>query len=141
VPSPVRRVYSAINRKKTGAESAFAGTKLTPMAGELTMKSMERIISIMRLWMGFNSFSRVLDIGSGQGKPNCHFAATVNPELNVGIEIVPLRWLQANHNLIMVCDKALSGEVPFPNCYFKLGSVRDVGSLDPFTHVYMFSTG
>jgi len=141
VPSTVRRVYSAINRKKTGAESAFAGTKLTPPAGEVTMNSMQQIVYVMQSRMGFNSSSRVLDIGCGQGKPNCHFAASVNPVLNVGIEIVPWRWFQAISNLIKVCDKALSGEIPYPNCYFKLGNIRDVGSFDPFTHLYMFSKG
>jgi len=141
IPAPIRRLYSAVNTKKTGAESAFAGYKRTPIAGELTMTSMNRITFCMTKFMSFDKTSRVLDIGCGQGKPNLHFALAVNPSMSVGIEIVPWRWYQATTNLIKVCDKALVGEIPFPNCYFKRGNIREVSSLDPFTHVYMFSTG
>ena len=141
VLSPVRRLYSVLNHKKTGAECAYAGEKLTPIAGEITKASMHRITTFMKLSMSFNHTSRVVDIGCGQGKPNLHFAVAVGPELNVGIEIIPWRWYQATTNLLKVCDVALDGDLPFPNCYFKRGNIREAESLDPFTHIYMFCTG
>ena len=141
VPSPVRKLYSMINRKKTGAESAYAGEKVTPIAGELTTLSMQRVIDIMRTRMNFDTNSRVINIGCGQRKPSLHFAATVNPTLNVGIEIVPWRWYQATTNLKKIYDASLAGKVAHPNCFFQLGNIRKVRSLDPFTHIYMFSTG
>lgn len=139
--SPIRRLYSVINQKKTGAENAFAGYKLTPIAGEITKSSMTRVINIMRTRMYFNSDSRVIDIGCGQGKPNLHFAVAVNPSFNVGIEIVPWRWYQATTNLRKAFDLSLTGKIPNPNCSFELGNIRKVKTLNPFTHIYMFSTG
>jgi len=106
IATPIRQAYSIINTKKTGAECAFAGEKLTPIAGEITMSSMERIIESMRKLTNFNSSSRIIDIGCGQGKPNFHFAIAVNPVLNVGIELVPMRWFQATSNLTKLCDRA-----------------------------------
>jgi hypothetical protein len=141
VPSPIRRLYSVINRKKTGAESAYAGDKLTPIAGEVTEHSMQRIVQIMMQLMHFDASSRVIDIGCGQGKPSLHFAFAVNPSFNVGIEIVPWRWYQATTNLTKVCDESLRGKLPYPNCFFELGNIRRAKSFDPFTHIYMFSTG
>jgi len=141
ISTPIRQAYSVVNTKKTGAETAFAGEKLTPIAGEITMSSMDRIINLMKKYTHFDSCSRIIDIGCGQGKPNFHFAIAVNPSLNVGIEIVPLRWFQATTNLIRLCDKALEGKIPYPNCYLLLGNIRDAAILDPFTHIYMFSTG
>jgi len=141
VVSPVRKLYSIINKKKTGAECAYAGYKLTPIAGEITTASMERIIHCMKRHMHFDSSSRVLDIGSGQGKPSLHFAVAVNPSFNVGVELIPWRWYQAIINLTKACDASLMGKIPFPNCFFELGNIREVKSFDPFTHIYMFSTG
>ena len=91
--------------------------------------------------MHFNSDSRVIDIGCGQGKPNLHFAVAVNPSFNVGIEIVPWRWYQATTNLRKAFDLLLTGKIPNPNCSFELGNIRKVKTLNPFTHIYMFSTG
>jgi len=105
------------------------------------MNSMERIIESMKKLTNFNSSSRVIDIGCGQGKPNFHFAIAVNPILNVGIELVPMRWFQATTNLTKLCDRALEAKIPYPNCYLELGNIRDCTVLDPFTHIYMFSTG
>jgi len=139
--SPVRKLYSLINTRKTGADSAFGGQNITPIAGEITTCSMDRIIKQMQILMKLDRCSRILDIGSGQGKPNLHFSAAVNPSLNVGVEVIPLRWYQAVLNLTKVCDASLLGKSFYPNCVFVLGNIREAGSFDPFTHIYMFSTG
>jgi len=91
--------------------------------------------------MNFDRTSKVIDLGCGQGKPSLHFAIAVNPCFNVGIEIVPWRWYQAILNLSKASDSSLIGNLPYPDCYFELGNIRDVQTFDPFTHVYMFSTG
>jgi len=139
--SPVRKIYSLINTNKTGADSAFGGQDITPMAGEITSSSMDRIVKQMQKLMFFDSSSRVLDIGCGQGKPSLHFAATVNPTLNVGVEVIPMRWYQAILNLTKACDASLIGNLFYPKCMFELGNIRTAKSLDPFTHIYMFCTG
>ena len=139
--SPVRKLYSLINTRKTGADSAFGGQNITPISGEITTSSMDRIIKQMQILMKLGRCSRVLDIGSGQGKSNLHFSAAVNPSLNVGVEVIPLRWYQAVLNLTKVCDASLVGKTFYPNCVFVLGNIREAGSFDPFTHIYMFSTG
>ena len=141
VSSRLKRMYSIVNRKKTGAESAYGGDKVTPIAGEITKGSMIRVVKIMEDKMSFNSNSRVLDIGCGQGKPSLHFATAVNPSFNFGVEVVPWRWYQATTNLMKVFDDSVTGGAPFPNCFFQLGNIRQARTLDPFTHIYMFSTG
>jgi len=141
ISSPVSQVYSIISRKKTGAECAYAGDKLTPIAGEITKQSMNRVVRVMKERMNFDSSSRVLDIGSGQGKPSLHFAVSVNPSFNFGVELVPWRWFQAISNLIKVYEESMIKGNPFPNCFFQLGNIRSAMTFDPFTHIYMFSTG
>lgn len=87
----------------------------------------------------FGPSSMFIDVGSGLGKPNLHVMDYPGVAFSFGIEqeeghrflslIILYRIVQENHN-----------ELGY-KCMFDLGNIENVQSSDPFTHVYMFSTG
>jgi hypothetical protein len=60
--------------------------------GELTFLSMQRVIDVLVLHCGMNTSSRLLDVGSGLGKPNFHSANDVKLRLSIGVELEEIRW-------------------------------------------------
>lgn len=60
--------------------------------GELTMRSMQRVLNIMTKKCGLNADSRFIDVGAGLGKPNFHAAQDPAVRLSIGIELEDIRW-------------------------------------------------
>ena len=78
------QAYSIINKMTGMIGGNGAGG---PIYGELTIKSMQRVIEMMKEYMNFTSESRVIDVGAGLGKPNVHFAMDPKVEFSYGIEV------------------------------------------------------
>jgi Histone methylation protein DOT1 len=145
----VRHVYSII-KKLTG--SIGGNGSFGPIYGELTMGSMQKMIGLMKEHTELNTTSRFIDVGSGIGKPNLHVAQDPGVEFSYGIEVEADRWLLGMNCLKSVLDAASEQEQQcsvehsgtdklFHNCLFEHGDITDAHTLDPFTHVYMFSIG
>lgn len=147
------RVYKII-QKATGAlgGNGYNGA----IYGELTMRSMQRIINTLIEKFDLNSSSRFIDVGAGLGKPNFHAAQDPGVRLSLGVELEDIRWQLSLVNLAKVLpevdgirledsenepatannSKKLLGGVNF------LCSDIDVAhTMDPFTHVYMYDLG
>ena len=121
-----------------------------PIYGEITQGSMQKLIQLMIDHTGLSQESRFIDIGCGLGKPSLHVAQQVGVELAFGLEVEPLRVHLGMHNLRAVLEAAMLDSRNGTNseeklrvkaCFFALGDITEVTSLDPFTHVYMFNTG
>lgn len=149
----VENVYNIV-KKHTGSlgGNAIGGA----IYGELTMGSMQKMINLMKQHTNFNSNSIFIDVGSGIGKPNLHVAQDPGVEASIGIEMDADRYLLGMTCLKAVLDAAalekeseleekqpqtVPAEVIQTKCHFIHGNIMDAATMDPFTHVYMFSIG
>jgi len=147
VPTDIPRLYNIVS-KTTGCigGNSYGG----PIYGEITQGSMQKLIQLMIDHTGLSQESRFIDIGCGLGKPSLHVAQQVGVELAFGLEVEALRVYLGMHNLRAVLEAAMLDSRNGTNseeklrvkaCFFALGDITEVTSLDPFTHVYMFNTG
>ncbi|KAJ1412193.1 hypothetical protein B484DRAFT_402394 [Ochromonadaceae sp. CCMP2298] len=67
--------------------------------GELTMRSMQRVLNILVNQCGLTSSSRFIDVGAGLGKPNIHAAQDPACRLSIGVELEEIRWQLSMHNM------------------------------------------
>jgi hypothetical protein len=67
--------------------------------GELTMRSMQRVLNILVDQCNLNKFSRFIDVGAGLGKPNFHAAQDPGVRLSLGVELEEIRWQLSMHNM------------------------------------------
>mmetsp|Transcript_32796 Transcript_32796/g.55299 ORF Transcript_32796/g.55299 Transcript_32796/m.55299 type:complete len:431 (-) Transcript_32796:162-1454(-) len=120
--------------------------------GELTMRSMQRVINILVEQCGLNHTSRFIDVGAGLGKPNFHAAQDPAVRLSLGVELEEIRWQLSMHNmdhfLPSVEGSASSsssaagrGETLFGGVHFVMDDIDNAQCTDPFTHIYMFDLG
>lgn len=146
VQKNVKRAYQIIN-KMTGkiGGNGHGGA----IYGELTVGSMQKMINLMKEHTDFNAKSRFIDVGCGLGKPNIHVAQDPGCEFSYGIEMEEVRWLLGMHNLNHVLRDAKNfnkkaadeTEVVGHRCVLEVGNIKQAGTFDPFTHVYMFDIG
>jgi len=141
-------VYNSVN-KMTGT---IGGTGHGgAIYGEITMKSMQRIVELMKKYADFNKDSRFIDVGCGLGKPNLHVAQDPQVEFSYGIEMEHVRWMLGLSNLnevfslkkrqVITKMNAASEESISYKCYLAHGNITEARYFDPFTHVYMFDIG
>jgi hypothetical protein len=129
----------SIFKKATGALGG--GGDGGPIYGELTQKSMGKVVRSMADQCGLGAESRLLDIGAGIGKPNVH-AALLPVELYYGVEVSRVRWELCMHVmklLLASTDEHVASAAD--RCYFDCSDITAAHTLDPFTHVYMFDVG
>ena len=70
-------------------------------------------------------------------------------EFSYGIEVERVRYFLVMNNLKQVLKAAMDArnrtnseeKLRISACFFALGDIAEVTSLDPFTHVYMFDIG
>ena len=91
-----KKVYSIINTFTGRIGGNGAGG---PIYGELTIKSMQKMVQMMKSHQDLTADSRFIDVGAGLGKPNFHVAADPGCELSYGIECEETRWRLSMANL------------------------------------------
>ena len=115
--------------------------------GELAKGSFRKVVNFMIDYMEFDTDSLFLDVGSGGGKPNFHVAQDPGVKASIGIEVDEHRWkcsMDGLNKLKQISQKQQKDEsfpINYKNCFFINACITSVQSFDPFTHVYMFSTG
>jgi hypothetical protein len=135
----VGKAYSVF-RKATGSLGGDADGGA--IYGEITINSMQKIIDVMKEKCKLGPQSRIIDIGSGLGKPNVHAALSPSVAVSYGVELIELRWQLSLHvlkRLLSHSDSTVANAAT--NCYFGHGDITAARTLDPFTHVYMFDVG
>ena len=85
----VSQIYKIVH-KSTGALGGNGATGA--IYGELTTRALQRVYNIMVAKCGFNSSSRMIDVGAGLGKPNFHAAQDPAVRLSIGVELEDIRW-------------------------------------------------
>lgn len=88
------QVYRKVH-KTSGQVPDACGSHNALFYGELTPHSMERVCRRLVTLCGLNAMSRILDVGSGQGKPTFHFLELVG--FSFGIEICEDRKLVSTY--------------------------------------------
>jgi hypothetical protein len=133
VSPTVKQIYKIVRRLtgSIGGNGSFGA-----IYGELTMGSMQKMVDLMKLHTGLSSNSRFIDVGSGIGKPSLHVAQDPGVGFSYGIEMERSRWLLGMTSLHAVLQEGIQLK-----CMFDLGNIKQAKTLDPFTHVYMFSIG
>lgn len=143
----VKNVYKLI-QKSTGATggNGYNGA----IYGELTVGSMQKILSFLTESCELNQSSCFIDVGAGLGKPNFHVLQYPQVRLSVGVELEEIRWILSMHNLgsyLRTIRKDLLNKNPNPsihqnhNINFICADIDSAISLDPFTHIYMYDLG
>lgn len=85
----VDKIYGIV-RKSSGAlgGNGYDGA----IYGELTQRSMQKVLEFLVGKCQLNSQSRFIDVGSGLGKPNFHASQYPGCRLSLGIELEDIRW-------------------------------------------------
>lgn len=142
-----RKVYSIVSRMTGSIGGNGNGGAIY---GELTIRSMQKMVDLMKVHTNFNENSRFIDVGCGLGKPNLHVAQDPGVQFSYGIEMERVRWLLGMCNLNKVFDEALrqssnkidkKTDLIGHRCVIEHGDITDADYFDPFTHVYMFDIG
>lgn len=135
VDPAVKRLYQVF-RKTDGVSGSGAGGA---MYGEITQGSMQRVVSFLQQYTGLDETSAFLDLGSGLGKPSAH-VAMASPGVNVscGLELLSHCWGLSIVNLANVLKDE---ELPESRIGFVCGNATNIGSFNPFTHIYAFDRG
>ena len=132
----VRKIYSmAIKRDHLGGNT-ISGS----IYGELTVGSMQKVVNKMVDKCGLTHQSRVIDIGSGLGRPNLHFSQDPGCRLSVGVEVERTRWQLSQFILNGVVSQSSEHEFGSMNMgvNFIHMDICDAHTTDPFTHIYMY---
>lgn len=135
VDPAVKRLYQVF-RKTDGVSGSGAGGA---MYGEITQGSMQKVVSFLQQYTGLDETSAFLDLGSGLGKPSAH-VAMASPGVNVscGLELLSHCWGLSIVNLANVLKDE---ELPESRIGFVCGNATNIGSFNPFTHIYAFDRG
>lgn len=138
--APVDKTLSQLYRvihKSTGSVGGYGHNG--PIYGEITMGTFQKVVDALAEHTGFDASSSFVDIGSGLGKPNLHVALNPGVRLSYGVELEELRWQLSMHNLRFVLNEV--PEMRKSVVYFAHEDATNLGSFEPFTHVYMFDVG
>jgi hypothetical protein len=126
--------------KLAGECVGIAGDNV-PIYGELEPGMMDKAITLCKEVFGLTEGFRVIDIGSGVGKPSWHFAGR-GAEISIGIECVPHRHfhsMRAKLSILKNCKDILNKH-RF-NVAFECLDVTELLDLGYFDLVYMFDCG
>jgi len=138
VPNNANAVYTIIQKCTGGIGGCANGGAIY---GELTMRSMHRVIDFMIKHTGLSKESRFIDVGCGLAKPNLHVAQYPGVEFSYGIELIRERYLLGMLNIQQVLKAASKDTMIGHKCILSHGDINQAKSFDPFTHVYMFDVG
>ena len=94
---------------------------------------------MMHKHRAISSESKVLDLGSGIGKPPLHFAVNPGVQVSIGLELLVVRFRLSMFNLQEA--NAGSEEKRIRNCMFVHGDGMRLRTLEPFGLLYMFDIG
>ena len=134
----VHLVYSICNRNNGNLGGGGYGSSI---GGELSKQSMQKTVDVMVKYQELNEKSVVINLGSGMGMPNFHFAQC-GVALSVGIEIESPRYLLSVANLHKVLMEANKNKLDIgTNCYFVHADIEQITSLYGVTHCYTFCKG
>ena len=134
----VHLVYSICNRNNGSLGGGGYGSSI---GGELSKPSMQKTVDVMVKYQELNEKSVVIDLGSGRGMPDFHFAQC-GVALSVGIEIESPRYLLSVANLHKVLMEANKNKLDIgTNCYFVHADIEQITSLYGVTHCYSFCKG
>lgn len=85
----VEIIYKVIHK----ATGSLGGNGTTgAIYGEITLRSMQRVVNILINKCGMDHSSRFIDVGAGLGKPNFHVAQDPAVRLSIGVELEDIRW-------------------------------------------------
>jgi hypothetical protein len=139
---PVSQIYSILSK----SSALCFNVPDAPIYGELTEGSMEKVvaqcISLFGLDKQVDPAYRVIDLGSGVGKPSWHFAAR-GALLSIGVEVVRERVYQSSAAAAMIlrdCERMLDSTRPF-NVAFGNIEITALQTLSYFDVVYMSDDG
>ena len=125
------------------------GERSKELYGELTYESMQEVLVQMVEHSELNNQSRMIDVGSGFGKPSMHAANYPGVLYSQGIDFNDHYVKSACKVLEMLkdidsksCGIAVERKCKMlaSKCFFAKVDVTDCESLNPFTHVYMHDT-
>ena len=97
---------------------------------------MQNLIDFLENRKFLTESSQVIDIGSGTGKPACHFAAYSNC-VAIGVENSKHRYMLSKVGLMNILN-AKNSDVAYPN--FLHCDIMDINSLNPCTICYQFDS-
>jgi hypothetical protein len=117
--------------------ASYAG----PVFGELTSGSFQRICSFLKAEFGFGTDSNFLDLGAGLGKPCLHVLLDPGVQYSFGVEVHELRWVLSLENLKQALERLNCLHARITPVFFANADVRDLQTLAPFSHIYMFDKG
>ena len=109
--------------------------------GELTIKSMQKMTTMMEEFMNLSEASAVIDVGAGLGKPNIHFACDPCVNFSYGVEMEEVRWRLSLSNLLPLLKHDEEKKNKAKNVILEFGDITSAKTFNPFTHVYMFDIG
>ena len=133
----VSDVYNII-KSKVDVTSAGDGYGMT---GHVTKASMSRLFDVMRTKFDFDSNAWFMDLGHGMGRPSMHAAALQPPVAGAfGTEFNPQLYKQSMLALVE-CTQSITCFQKTPRTFFLDANIKDLTSLNPFTHVYAFQIG
>lgn len=113
----------------------------TPIYGELTPGCMSSVVEICKSVFGLNNTSRVIDLGSGVGKPTWHFAAN-DVDISVGIECVHIRYMAAQRASLHILEESRNiPAIRSTKVGFSCVDILQIRTLAYFDIVYMFDCG
>ena len=143
------RAYRIANSQSRSLGGAATGSAIF---GEQSAGSMQNVVQLMVERQNLTSSSRVIDVGSGLGKPNFHFACDPGVALSYGVEVDPARVHISQCDLLSILrddemrfqQAAVNGtDAPNveKNCILEFGDIFNAVTFDPFTHIYMYDIG
>eukprot|EP00042_Codosiga_hollandica_P044738 m.446107 g.446107 ORF g.446107 m.446107 type:complete len:725 (+) comp56864_c0_seq10:31-2205(+) len=137
VDAMLNSVYRIV-QTKLDITSGVDGFGIT---GTCTKKSFEKLFDALVTKCEFGSSSSFMDLGHGMGRPSLHVAA-LHPHIkhSFGTEFNPELYKQSMRILAEVAD-AIPCFKEQPRVYFMDANIRDLNSMNPFSHVYFFNLG
>lgn len=131
----VKQTYQIFKKTDAVSGSGAGGA----MYGEITQGSMQKVVSFLQQYTDMDETAAFLDLGSGLGKPSSH-VAMASPGVNVscGLELLDHCW---GLSLVNLSNVLKDETLPKTNIGFVCGNATEIGSMNPFTHVYAFDKG
>jgi hypothetical protein len=138
-PTALNAIYRACKKENWRCYGLPGGRdNRIPIYGELTQGDFSKIVDCCVYLFGMDKSFRVIDLGSGVGKPSWHFAQ-LDIEASVGVESEYERYISS----LVVQDK-ISKVPPADLCErvcFLHADVLRLTTLSQFDIIYMFDCG
>ena len=105
--------------------------------GEMTQHSMQTILELLVNEAGLGASSKFIDVGAGLGKPSLHAALYPGVTVSFGVEVSKERWQLSLINLHYALKQFPELRTK-PRVCFQEADAKQLKTLDPFTHVFLF---